>query len=116
MIVNGYNVTGNHAAVGREYHLENAAGEALHAVNNRAIARGLARSLPPGDVPEPQRPSPEPAPVALPVPPEPLKDGEPLPSRWPPKPKLDIATAVEPVQLKAKPKKKTAKRKRKAGK
>ena len=81
MIVNGYNVTGNHAAVGREYHLENAAGEALHAVNNRAIARGLARSLPPGDVPEPQRPSPEPAPVALPVTPKPKRKRQPKPKR-----------------------------------
>ena len=116
MIVNGWRVTGNHAAVGREYHLENAAGEMCHVVNSKPIARGLAASLPVGDVPEPIRPSPDPVSVASPVPPEPLKDGEPLPSRWPPKPKLDIATAVEPVQLKAKPKKKTAKRKRKAGK
>lgn len=53
--VNGYNVTGNHATVGREYHVCNAAGKVLiRSANGIEHAMAIAEARPPGDVPEPE--------------------------------------------------------------
>lgn len=52
--VNGYNVTGNHAKVGREYHVCNAAGNVLQRANGIEPAMAVAAARLPGDVPEPK--------------------------------------------------------------
>ena len=63
--VNGYNITGNHGATVREYHVCNAAGAVLQRVmGGLQLAIDHAESLPPGDVPEP--PTPEPPKAAKP--------------------------------------------------
>lgn len=52
--VNGYNITGNHATVGREYHICDAAGKLLLQLPGKVMAIASAKALPPGDVPEPE--------------------------------------------------------------
>ncbi len=57
-LVNGYNVTGNHATVGREYHVCDASGKVLHVAAGKRPAIEFAEGREPGDV----RPEPEPTP------------------------------------------------------
>jgi len=54
MIVNGYKITGNHAASGREYRICDAAGNVIDRVyDKRHVAERVAAAMPLGDVPEP---------------------------------------------------------------
>ena len=49
-LVNGYNVTGNHAKSGREYHVCNAVNRVLHVSDGIEPAMAIARGMRTGDV------------------------------------------------------------------
>ena len=67
--VNGYNVTGNHATVGRDYHILNADGRVVGKAPGKVLAMAAAAELPRGDlVQEDAVPEPEPEAEAEPEP------------------------------------------------
>lgn len=79
MFVNGYNITGNHATTGREYHVCDAAGVVLAAIKGPvAAAMAFAAAQVPGDVTEPVA-APEP-PILSPLEQQEIDDQSPKPA------------------------------------
>ncbi len=102
MFVNGYDISQNEAERGRLYRLRNAAGKVVREALSIGHAIEVARRLPAGDVPDPDRP---PAPeLAIQKPtPELPKVGDTLPTRWPPKDETAPEPEPPPTELEQPP-------------